>query len=53
MFVEAIFRIAGAERAILERHSFRVHVALDGDSGLDALLEATYDAAGVDLLLPG
>jgi two-component system, OmpR family, response regulator len=45
--------IAGAVGATLERQGFGVHVALDGDSGLDALLRTTYDAAVVDLVLPG
>src|SRR5450631_2234639 len=38
---------------MLERRKFGVHVAVDGDSGLDALLDASYDAAVVDLVLPG
>ena len=45
--------IAGAVRTMLERQKFGVHVAADGDSGLDALLDASYDAAVVDVVLPG
>ncbi len=53
LVVEDNVEIAEAVRAMLERRKFGVHVAADGNSGLDALLEATYDAAVVDLVLPG
>jgi two-component system OmpR family response regulator len=53
LVVESNLEIAGAVRAMLERRKFGVHVATDGDSGLDALLDASYDAAVVDLVLPG
>ena len=38
---------------MLERRKFSVEVATDGERGLDALLDASYDAAIVDLVLPG
>ena len=44
--------IADAVRTMLERQKFSVRVAGDGDAGLDALLEDSYDAAVVDLVLP-
>ena len=44
--------IADAVRAMLERQRFAVRVAGDGEVGLDALLEDTFDAAVVDLVLP-
>jgi DNA-binding response OmpR family regulator len=45
--------IAAAVRTMLERRKFSVEVATDGERGLDALLDASYDAAIVDLVLPG
>jgi len=45
--------IAEAVRTMLERRKFSVDIATDGDRGLDALLDASYDAAVVDLVLPG
>ena len=45
--------IAAAIRTMLERRKFSVHVTTNGDDGLDALLNATYDAAIIDLVLPG
>jgi len=53
LVVEDNLEIAAAVRAMLERRKFGVHVATDGDSGLDALLDASYDAAVVDVVLPG
>jgi DNA-binding response OmpR family regulator len=53
LVVESNLEIAGAVRAMLEQRKFGVHVATDGDSGLDALLDASYDAAVIDLVLPG
>jgi len=45
--------IAAAVRTMLERRKFSVDVETDGERGLDALLDASYDAAIVDLVLPG
>jgi DNA-binding response OmpR family regulator len=53
LVIEDNVEIAAAVRALLERRNFGVHVAADGDSGLDALLGNAYDAAVVDLVLPG
>jgi DNA-binding response OmpR family regulator len=53
LVVEDNAQIAEAVRTMLERRKFGVDVAPDGDSGLDALLDASYDAAVVDLVLPG
>jgi len=53
LVVEDNDAIATSVRTMLERQKFSVTVASDGPSGLDALLEATYDAAVVDLVLPG
>jgi DNA-binding response OmpR family regulator len=53
LVVEDNAQIAAAVRTMLERRKFGVDVAADGDSGLDALLDASYDAAVVDLVLPG
>jgi DNA-binding response OmpR family regulator len=38
---------------MLEGRKFGVDVAPDGNAGLDALLDASYDAAVVDIVLPG
>jgi DNA-binding response OmpR family regulator len=53
LLVEDNVQIAAAVRTMLERRKFGVDVAADGDSGLDSLLDASYDAAVVDLVLPG
>ena len=53
LVVEDNAEIAVAVRGMLERRKFAVDVAADGDRGLDALLDASYDAAVVDLVLPG
>lgn len=53
LVIEDNAEIAAAVRQMLERRKFGVFVALDGESGLDALLDASYDAAVVDLVLPG
>ncbi len=53
LVVEDNPEIAAAVRGMLERRKFAVDVAADGDRGLDALLDAGYDAAVVDLVLPG
>ena len=44
--------IADSVRVMLERQRFAVRVVGDGEAGLDALLEDTFDAAVVDLVLP-
>jgi len=53
LVIEDNAEIAAALRTMLERQKFAVDVAADGDSGLDALLDAGYDAAVVDVVLPG
>ncbi len=53
LVIEDNAEIAEAVRQMLERRKFGVHVAADGNSGLDALLDASFDAAVVDLVLPG
>jgi DNA-binding response OmpR family regulator len=53
LVIEDNAEIAAAVRTMLERRKFVVDVASDGTSGLDALLDASYDAAVVDLVLPG
>jgi DNA-binding response OmpR family regulator len=53
LLVEDNPEIAAAVRAMLERRRFGVYVARDGESGLEALLDASYAAAVVDLVLPG
>lgn len=53
LVIEDNAEIADAVRHMLERRKFGVSVAADGNSGLDALLDASYDAAVVDLVLPG
>ncbi|GAC1403692.1 MAG: response regulator transcription factor [Candidatus Velthaea sp.] len=53
LVIEDNHEIAAAVRVMLERRKFAVTIASDGESGLDALLDASYDAAVVDLVLPG
>jgi DNA-binding response OmpR family regulator len=53
LVIEDNAEIAEAIRAMLERRKFAVQIANDGDTGLNALLEANFDAAIVDLVLPG
>lgn len=53
LVIEHDVHIAARVRAILERRNFGVHVATDADCGLDALLDAGYDAAVIDHALPG
>jgi DNA-binding response OmpR family regulator len=53
LVIEDNAEIAEAIRAMLERRKFAVQIANDGESGLNALLEANFDAAIVDLVLPG
>jgi DNA-binding response OmpR family regulator len=53
LVVEDQHEIADAVRAMLERRKYAVDVATDGESGYDLLLSGTYDAAVVDVVLPG
>jgi len=53
LVVEDQREIADAVRAMLERQKYAVDVAADGDTGRDLLLSGSYDAAIVDVVLPG
>ena len=53
LVIEDQREIAEALRAMLERRKYAVDVAADGDTGYDLLLRGTYDAAIVDVVLPG
>src|SRR6202011_809592 len=53
LVVEDQREIAEAIRAMLERRKYAVDAAGDGESGFDMLLRGTYDAAIVDVVLPG
>ena len=53
LVIEDQREIADAIRAMLERQRYAVDVASDGESGYDLLLRGTYDAAIVDVVLPG
>lgn len=53
LVVEDNREIAEAVRTMLERRKFSVDIAADGNLGLEALLASSYDAAIVDLVLPG
>ena len=53
LLIEDNAPIANAVRLMLESNKFAVDVARDGESGLDHLLRQTYDAAIVDVVLPG
>jgi DNA-binding response OmpR family regulator len=53
LVIEDQREIADALRAMLERLKYAVDVAMDGVSGYDLLLRGTYDAAVVDVVLPG
>jgi DNA-binding response OmpR family regulator len=53
LLIEDSAPIAQAVRALLEAQKYAVDVASDGDTGLDYLLRQTYDAAIVDVVLPG
>jgi DNA-binding response OmpR family regulator len=53
LVVEDQREIAEGLRAMLERRKYAVDVASDGQSGYDMLLRGTYDAAVVDVVLPG
>jgi len=45
--------VAMALQTMLEQRKYAVDLAYDGDSGLDHLLRQSYDAAIVDVVLPG
>jgi DNA-binding response OmpR family regulator len=53
LVVEDQPEIADSVRAMLERHKYAVDVARDGVVGCEMLLGGTYDAAVVDVVLPG
>jgi two-component system response regulator PrrA len=53
LVVEDQAEIASGLRTLLERNRYSVDVATDGTSGYDLLLRGTYDAAIVDVILPG
>jgi two-component system OmpR family response regulator len=53
LVVEDHREIADAVRAMLERHKYAVDVASDGERGYELLLGGGYDAAVVDVVLPG
>lgn len=53
LLVEDDVKIASAVRRGLERESFVVDVANDGDVGLWQATEGTYDLIVLDLMLPG
>jgi DNA-binding response OmpR family regulator len=53
LVIEDQREIAEALRSMLERRKYAVELASDGDRGYDLLLRGTYDAAIVDVVLPG
>jgi DNA-binding response OmpR family regulator len=53
LVIEDQREIADAVRSMLERRKYAVDVASDGETGYDLLLRGTYDAAVVDVVLPG
>jgi DNA-binding response OmpR family regulator len=53
LVVEDNLPIARAVRTMLEAQKFAASIVTDGQSGLDHLLEQSYDAAIVDVGLPG
>ena len=53
LVVEDQREIADALRMMLERRKYAVDVACDGEAGYELLLRGTYDAAVVDVVLPG
>lgn len=53
LVIEDNASVAAAVQAMLERRKYAVDVARDGETGLDYLLRQTYDAAIVDVVLPG
>ncbi len=53
LVIEDQREIADAIRAMLAHRKYAVDVACDGNEGLDMLLRGTYDAALIDVVLPG
>ncbi len=53
LVVEDNASIAAAVRTMLERRKYAVDLAPDGEAGLDHLLRQHYDAAILDVVLPG
>ncbi|HYZ17721.1 MAG TPA: response regulator transcription factor [Candidatus Acidoferrum sp.] len=53
LVIEDQREIAEALRSMLERRKYAVELASDGDTGYDMLLRGTYDAAVIDVVLPG
>ncbi len=53
LIVEDNVSVAAAVRTMLERRKYAVDVAGDGDEALAQLVQRTYDAAIVDVMLPG
>ena len=53
LVIEDNASVAAAVRSMLERRKYAVDVAGDGEAGLDHLLRQAYDAAIVDIVLPG
>ncbi|HEY4442234.1 MAG TPA: response regulator, partial [Candidatus Elarobacter sp.] len=53
LVIEDQREIATALRTMLERLKYAVDIATDGEAGYDMLLRGTYDAAVVDVVLPG
>lgn len=53
LVIEDQREIAEALRSMLERRKYAVELVSDGDTGYDLLLRGTYDAAIVDVVLPG
>jgi two-component system OmpR family response regulator len=53
LVIEDNASVAAAVCQMLERRNYAVDVASAGDEGLDRLLRQTYDAAIVDVVLPG
>jgi DNA-binding response OmpR family regulator len=53
LVIEDQREIAEALRSMLERRKYAVELASDGDTGYDMLLRGTYDAAIIDVVLPG
>ncbi|HEY9179309.1 MAG TPA: response regulator transcription factor [Candidatus Baltobacteraceae bacterium] len=53
LVIEDNTSVADAVQSMLERRKYAVDLACDGETGLEYLLRATYDAAIVDVVLPG
>lgn len=52
LVIEDNASVAAAVGSMLQRRNYAVEHAYDGESGLSLLLERTYDAALVDIVLP-